>query len=142
MEGPKRYKTDGFSALSGLLEHSAVLQDNGALDMPHGSVGSSPNEVHALLEDIHAKLGRVMELLGAGMPQYRPAQKHSYAPVDTNGGHPVDGVYDGQGNMVSDDGTLYRVPPAYAIKAGLREGDLMQVSNGSHGFNKFKKMRP
>ncbi len=43
---------------------------------------------------------------------------------------------------IDDDGTLYRVPPAYAMKAGLREGDLMQVSNGSHGFNKFKKMRP
>lgn len=42
-------------------------------------------------------------------------------------GKSIDGVFDGE-NMVGEDGNPYPVPPNYASKSKLVEGDLMRVT--------------
>lgn len=146
MEHEKRYNVQGFTALSGLLEHVNVLEETampGAPAAPASKPGSS--EVHSLLLDIQSKLGRVVELLGGGRVAHLDhrldtAKKPSRSIYTPSSGVPVDGVYDGQGNMVADDGTRYRIPSGYVAKAYLQEGDLMQVTVDAGGMKKFKKI--
>lgn len=150
MADQKRYNAHGFSALSGMLEHATVLQDGlGVAGSSGVEAKEPPSEVRALLTDIQTKLMRVMELLGGGhnmfgthsqTPARQPVRFNARNSASLQMGEAIDGVYDGQGNMVSDDGTRYKVPPAYAAKLGLQEGDLLQVMNGPNGMRKFKRI--
>lgn len=142
MDGKKRYNVHGFTALSGLLEHASVLEENVSAAVPPAeSRSSASSEVHALLMDVQEKLNRVMEMLGGGIQNHRPQSRAYTTSHSTSNEDAVDGVYDGRGSMVTDDGTRHRIPPAYVDKAFLQEGDLMQFTVGEGGMKKFKKMR-
>lgn len=152
MDDSKRYNVHGFAALSGLLEHVSVLQESDTMAVPPQSdrrADAGSSELQSLLHDIQSKLGRVVELLGGNQARKEQgmqetshgAKKQERSIFEPAGGVPVDGVYDGQGNMVADDGTRYRIPPAYVQKAFLQEGDLMQCAPSIGGMKKFKKMR-
>lgn len=142
MDDKKRYNVHGFTALSGLLEHAAVLEElSGAAVPPTESRSDASSEVQALLMDVQSKLSRVMEMLGGSIQPQRAQNRAYQASRNTSDEEAVDGVYDGRGSMVTDDGTRHRIPPAYATKAFLQEGDLMQFTIGDGGMKKFKKMR-
>lgn len=58
-----------------------------------------------------------------------------------NEGKIVEGVFDGQ-NMIGSDGKLYMVPPNYASKSKLVEGDIMKLSIQPNGSFLYKQIGP
>ncbi|KAA0207006.1 hypothetical protein EDM68_00225 [Candidatus Uhrbacteria bacterium] len=57
------------------------------------------------------------------------------------GGRVIDGVFDGE-QMVGEDGRKYLVPPNYASKSKLVEGDLLRLNIASNGKFIFKQKGP
>lgn len=53
----------------------------------------------------------------------------------------VEGVFDGQ-NMQGNDGNEYPVPPNYASKSKLVEGDVMKLNIGADGLFMYKQISP
>ncbi|HLD26141.1 MAG TPA: hypothetical protein VJC05_03820 [Candidatus Andersenbacteria bacterium] len=53
----------------------------------------------------------------------------------------VEGVFDGQ-NMQGTDGEAYPVPPNYASKSKLVEGDVLKLTIGVDGSFVYKQIRP
>ncbi len=133
MGDQKRFKSQGFAALSGMLSHPNFLEGAAAVGSSTEAHGAS--ELQSLLLDIQEKLARVVSLLGGG------ARESSRGVPALVMGQSIDGVYDGQGNMVADDGVRYKVPGAYALKAGLREGDMLSFVVLPNGMKKYKKIR-
>ena len=58
-----------------------------------------------------------------------------------NEGKIVEGVFDGQ-NMIGSDGKLYMVPPNYASKSKLVEGDIMKLTIQPNGSFLYKQIGP
>jgi hypothetical protein len=63
------------------------------------------------------------------------------AGVRRNDGRVVEGVFDGQ-NMVGSDGKIYSVPPNYASKSKLVEGDLLKLTITGSGSFIYKQIGP
>lgn len=53
----------------------------------------------------------------------------------------VEGVFDGQ-NMQGNDGEEYPVPPNYASKSKLVEGDILKLTIGTDGTFTYKQIGP
>lgn len=53
----------------------------------------------------------------------------------------VEGVFDGQG-MVGSDGKQYQVPPNYASKSKLVEGDILKLTIQPNGTFQYKQIGP
>lgn len=53
----------------------------------------------------------------------------------------VEGVFDGQ-NMVGNDGQEYPIPPNYASKSKLVEGDVLKLTIGTDGSFIYKQISP
>lgn len=53
----------------------------------------------------------------------------------------IEGVFDGQ-NMQGNDGEEYPVPPNYASKSKLVEGDVLKLSIGTDGSFVYKQIGP
>ncbi len=53
----------------------------------------------------------------------------------------IEGVFDGQ-NMQGNDGEEYPVPPNYASKSKLVEGDVLKLTIGSDGAFTYKQISP
>lgn len=56
-------------------------------------------------------------------------------------GKMLEGVFDGQ-NMVGSDGRQYLVPPNYASKSKLVEGDILKLTIAPNGTFLFKQIGP
>lgn len=57
------------------------------------------------------------------------------------GGRVIDGVFDGE-HMIGEDGRKYLVPPNYASKSKLVEGDLLRLNISDSGKFIFKQKGP
>ncbi len=53
----------------------------------------------------------------------------------------IEGVFDGK-NMHGNDGQEYPVPPNYASKSKLVEGDVMKLTIGTDGSFMYKQIKP
>ena len=53
----------------------------------------------------------------------------------------IEGIFDGK-NMQGNDGQEYPVPPNYASKSKLVEGDIMKLTIGLDGSFIYKQIRP
>lgn len=53
----------------------------------------------------------------------------------------IEGVFDGQ-NMQGNDGEVYPVPPNYASKSKLVEGDVLKLTIGLDGAFMYKQISP
>lgn len=53
----------------------------------------------------------------------------------------IEGVFDGQ-NMQGNDGSEYPVPPNYASKSKLVEGDVLKLTIGPDGSFMYKQINP
>lgn len=53
----------------------------------------------------------------------------------------IEGVFDGQ-NMQGNDGEEYPVPPNYASKSKLVEGDVLKLTIGTDGSFLYKQINP
>ncbi len=58
-----------------------------------------------------------------------------------NEGKIIEGVFDGQG-MIGADGRQYTVPPNYASKSKLVEGDILKLTIQSNGTFLYKQIGP
>lgn len=58
-----------------------------------------------------------------------------------NEGKIIEGVFDGQ-NMIGSDGKTYIVPPNYASKSKLVEGDIMKLTIQPNGSFLYKQIGP
>lgn len=59
----------------------------------------------------------------------------------SSGERVLEGVFDGQ-NMQGNDGEEYPIPPNYASKSKLVEGDVMKLSIGADGTFLYKQINP
>ncbi|MFZ2804019.1 MAG: hypothetical protein WA001_02235 [Patescibacteria group bacterium] len=66
-------------------------------------------------------------------------EEDSYGPASE--GKIVEGVFDGQ-NMVGSDGRQYIVPPNYASKSKLVEGDILKLTIQASGTFQYKQIGP
>ncbi|TAK04772.1 hypothetical protein EPO33_02125 [Patescibacteria group bacterium] len=100
-----------------------------------------------VLKSVHEAVGNVLRLLEESEPM-KPEQVdqlmselRAAVPAAENGGRVVEGVFDGQ-HMVGDDGKQYHVPPNYASKSKLVEGDRLKVTISPSGQFLFKQIGP
>ncbi len=68
----------------------------------------------------------------------REVEMAGVRPVD---GRVIEGVFDGQ-SMVGSDGKIYTVPPNYASKSKLVEGDLLKLTITPKGSFIYKQIGP
>lgn len=69
----------------------------------------------------------------------RTENGESVSPM--NDGKVVEGVFDGQ-NMVGSDGRQYVIPPNYASKSKLVEGDILKLTIQANGTFLYKQIGP
>jgi hypothetical protein len=69
-----------------------------------------------------------------------PAESARAAPPPA-GERIVEGVFDGK-NMQGNDGQEYPVPPNYASKSKLVEGDILKLTIGTDGSFIYKQIKP
>ena len=62
-------------------------------------------------------------------------------PAESEGDRVIEGVFDGQ-NMQGNDGEEYPVPPNYASKSKLVEGDILKLTIGADGSFTYKQIGP
>lgn len=71
----------------------------------------------------------------------RPSLETPDSDQQLEGERIVEGVFDGQ-NMQGNDGEEYPVPPNYASKSKLVEGDVLKLTIGSDGSFTYKQIGP
>ena len=100
-----------------------------------------------VLRSVHEAVGNVLRLLeeseqmNAEQVDKLLGDLRAAVPASENGGRIVEGVFDGQ-HMVGDDGKQYHVPPNYASKSKLVEGDRLKVTISPSGQFLFKQIGP
>jgi hypothetical protein len=95
------------------------------------------NVIKLLEEDGATALPAVATALAAA-PRLKPV---SAAPIAAENGRVVEGVFNGQ-HMVGADGKIYSVPPNYASKSKLVEGDLLKLTISNTGSFIYKQIGP
>lgn len=116
---------------------------------------SSTNELRVLLERIAADSTRALSLLNgkrapSPLPQQSPVSPRQDPlsiintslpqPVETVG-TVIEGVFDGTG-MIGNDGKHYSMPPNYASKSKLVEGDTLKLTISPEGSFIYKQIHP
>ena len=100
--------------------------------------------VRNVLKDVKRQIDNALELLELEPGEDLAVHKRPLLgnlEDDKSGGRVVEGVFDGQ-HMVGGDGEKYHVPPNYASKSKLVEGDLMKLTITHHGAFVFKQIGP
>ena len=100
--------------------------------------------LRTILRSIQASAASALQLLEEGGPTASDVRKimsavHA-APGDA-GGRVIEGVFDGQ-HMTGSDGKQYHVPPNYASKSKLVEGDMLKLTINPQGSFIFKQIGP
>jgi hypothetical protein len=135
------------------VAESVVADD--AKDHDAGAIHS--NKIRIITRALRAmerNIANVIRLLEEDAPAAYSAAVESSEPVDLAmlreseraglkqvDGRVVEGVFDGQG-MVGSDGKVYTVPPNYASKSKLVEGDLLKLTITPRGSFIYKQIGP
>ncbi len=72
---------------------------------------------------------------------FRQVAQQKGSQTDTPQGRIIEGVFDGQ-RMIGPDGKQYTVPPNYASKSKLVEGDMLKLTIGPDGTFLYKQIGP
>lgn len=103
-----------------------------------------------ILKQVHESVGHVIAMMeggeeGSGMTQLAglvTSKKQLVQKIEeTSGIRVLEGVFDGEG-MVGSDGKVYAVPPNYASKSRLVEGDVMKLTIKPDGTFIYKQIGP
>lgn len=98
-----------------------------------------------MLHQVQDAVGAALALLEGGDARAAHARLASLVTVKREGeeavGRVTEGVFDGE-RMVGNDGQTYPVPPNYASKSKLVEGDVLKLSIRTDGTFVFKQVRP
>lgn len=103
-----------------------------------------------VLKQVNESITHVINLLESGKTE--EAASHLVGLVtskkalerqveDISGSRVIEGVFNGQG-MVGSDGKVYAVPPNYASKSRLVEGDILKLTIRNDGTFIFKQIGP
>jgi hypothetical protein len=161
--------TDGAAPSSLLSEVDALLDGKltaFATESPEDALKSGTTEAHAAiaankvriivkaLRSMEQNIANIIRLLedekvdeaaSAVLPSepldatlQREVEMAGVRPVD---GRVIEGVFDGQ-SMVGSDGKVYTVPPNYASKSKLVEGDLLKLTITQKGSFIYKQIGP
>ncbi len=103
-----------------------------------------------VLNQLRGTLENVIELLETGSTEagqkklaelVTAKSELGKAIQESGGGKVIEGVFDGQG-MVGSDGKMYSVPPNYASKSLLVEGDILKLIIKEDGAFIYKQIGP
>lgn len=119
--------------------------------------------LRAILKNVRDSLDNAIKLLDdatnavpeasdGGLAVPLPPKPLTFAPLRSDDGlgagaaapssdRVVEGVFDGQ-SMIGDDGKSYAVPPNYASKSKLVEGDMLKLTIGERGNFIYKQIGP
>lgn len=105
----------------------------------HGGCEQEMARLRKALADVQSLVAAAMNAKAESGPSVVEVQMHHLAPSasDTE----IEGVFDGQ-HMVAQDGQTYNVPPNYASKSKLVEGDMMKLTITSNGSQRYKQIGP
>ncbi len=119
-----------------------------------GSVPSADPRVEmaaSVLRQVHESLGNVIallegtsghELVGSALARLVESKRAAQRQLeDVSGSRVIEGVFDGE-QMVGSDGRGYAVPPNYASKSKLVEGDMLKLTIKKDGSFVFKQIGP
>lgn len=96
------------------------------------------NVIHLLEEEGVSDMPLMKTGQGSpAMPKHDPDDPGQGSP----GGRVVEGVFNGQ-HMVGSDGKIYSVPPNYASKSKLVEGDMLKLTISGSGTFIYKQIGP
>ncbi len=99
--------------------------------------------ITARLDDAERNIQYVRQALEEEIPSSKTtslaSEESSLPPIE--GERVVEGVFDGQ-NMQGNDGEEYPVPPNYASKSKLVEGDVLKLTIGLDGALLYKQIHP
>lgn len=141
-------------------EASSIAEGMQTIDRVNGLIGAlettsiAPAKavvLRSILKNVRESIDNAIELLGvqAGAPP-SPDVQATLQAGKTAEAQPapaqeaqriVEGVFNGE-SMVGDDGKEYTVPPNYASKSKLVEGDLMKLQIGDRGNFMYKQIGP
>lgn len=93
------------------------------------------------LDEAERNIQYVRQALEEGEVSGVPALRDSIDDETPGGARVVEGVFDGQ-NMQGNDGEEYPVPPNYASKSKLVEGDVLKLTIGADGSFLYKQIGP
>ena len=103
-----------------------------------------------ILKQLHQSMGHVIDLLEGGdsssaaghLTELITSKNKLEKRLEDVSGHKIiEGVFDGQ-TMVGSDGKVYTVPPNYASKSRLVEGDMLKLTIKPDGSFVFKQIGP
>lgn len=151
------------SVLDTLLEDPDLVKESlgdeaqddatGKNGFEHLSEGASMDQIETvarMLDNVLLELEKIRRHFRDIAPVLRETQRSSpprfASPAVSNGqlqelGRIVEGVFDGQG-MIGSDGKEYTVPPNYASKSKLLEGDTLKLTIESDGKFIYKQICP
>ncbi len=95
------------------------------------------------LRQMRERISNIIETLENGLDDSSSRTMFSTDVVsgDVGGGRVVEGVFDGE-KMLGTDGMKYLVPPNYASKSKLVEGDIMKLTIKDDGSFVYKQISP
>ena len=103
-----------------------------------------------MLKQVHESVGHVIEMLegrevsiDAGKLAHLVTSKKAFAmkAEEVSGVRVLEGVFDGQG-MIGPEGKVYTIPPNYASKSRLVEGDILKLTIKADGTFLYKQIGP
>jgi hypothetical protein len=97
-----------------------------------------------MIASLRTQLDRLERLLTSEAETGEEEASVDFGGEEWSSGRPervVEGVFDGE-NMVGEDGERYSVPPNYASKSKLVEGDLLRLTITDNGRFLFKQRGP
>lgn len=123
-----------FEKIKGKNKDGGLKEENGYLD-----------QLEYILENIQTNIKKALELIRTGQVDeelLKDSLKASGVNLENRETESVvEGVFNGQ-SMVGSDGKEYLVPPNYASKSKLVEGDLMKLSITKNGSFIYKQIGP
>lgn len=99
------------------------------------------NQIKRTIHGIKDQLDAVVRMLDGKQPERTLATTATTAQTLATGEQILEGVFNGE-KMIGPDGKEYAVPPNYASKSKLVEGDMMKLTITNAGAFIFKQIGP
>jgi len=131
---------DGQSIEEEKIEDTGVTEDDGDTfsQVQEEDAPSKEDILLNILQEMKNNLDTAMSLLGEYDNRARGVSIHS---GDNKTSKVLEGVFAGDG-MIGADGERYDIPPNYASKSKLIEGDIMKLTITSNGNFVYKQIGP
>jgi len=117
-----------------------------------GEAGTQLKLIKEMLENTQANIKKALELINekeidpaeliTSLQDIKQATEYSGADVESSSNERIiEGVFNGE-KMIASDGVEYNVPPNYASKSKLVEGDILKLTISRDGSFIYKQIGP